>query len=293
MQYELYHHGILGMKWGIRRYQNKDGSLTEAGKKRYLNSDGTLTDEGLKKAQKDYSKFRNLSAWERHKKSDQYHSRYDFEGEYYDEHGRRIGTVVDKTLNAVVDQDYETIFDTPKMNRVLAEGWNNTDMIPLTKRGQEYLHSLENTKLSDTPENLRYEYLYSKVSDEDKRFMRENKEYSKYAFRYMEEIRNGMPKIDNPDDAYGVKLDKQIKEKVGDYYNGIAKTAKARSLFKEMHSATDNMLHKAKSRSEKAKALNEFRDAQNKLLDYSIKQLGYTPSDLTREYFYYLVLDSQ
>ena len=31
---ELYHHGILGMKWGIRRYQNKDGSLTPEGRKR-------------------------------------------------------------------------------------------------------------------------------------------------------------------------------------------------------------------------------------------------------------------
>ena len=31
----LAHHGILGQKWGIRRYQNKDGSLTAAGKKRY------------------------------------------------------------------------------------------------------------------------------------------------------------------------------------------------------------------------------------------------------------------
>lgn len=31
---DLYHWGIKGMKWGIRRYQNKDGSLTSAGRKR-------------------------------------------------------------------------------------------------------------------------------------------------------------------------------------------------------------------------------------------------------------------
>ena len=51
---EIYHHGIKGQKWGVRRFQNKDGSLTQAGKERYYvdndsstaitkNSDGSYT----------------------------------------------------------------------------------------------------------------------------------------------------------------------------------------------------------------------------------------------------------
>ncbi len=35
---ELYHHGIKGMRWGVRRFQKKDGSLTAAGKKRYYDT---------------------------------------------------------------------------------------------------------------------------------------------------------------------------------------------------------------------------------------------------------------
>lgn len=46
----IQHHGILGMKWGVRRYQNRDGSLTTAGKKRRRSLSSEDYHEDYKKA---------------------------------------------------------------------------------------------------------------------------------------------------------------------------------------------------------------------------------------------------
>lgn len=77
MENELYHHGVKGQKWGVRRYQNKDGSLTLAGKKRalkmqnqytelsnnkkYHDKSGNLTYEGRKKALRMKEKYSELT----------------------------------------------------------------------------------------------------------------------------------------------------------------------------------------------------------------------------------------
>lgn len=62
---ELYHHGILGQRWGVRRYQNKDGSLTSAGKARLSKKDtkwvnkksDKITETARKKSAKELNKY--------------------------------------------------------------------------------------------------------------------------------------------------------------------------------------------------------------------------------------------
>lgn len=60
---ELYHHGVKGQKWGVRKYQNPDGSLTPEGKKRYNKSYAKKIDDAIERRQKvDDSADRALSA---------------------------------------------------------------------------------------------------------------------------------------------------------------------------------------------------------------------------------------
>lgn len=62
---ELYHHGIKGMKWGIRRYQNPDGSLTSAGRKKYLSTDVISSNKTKEKLYVNRRKEKSNSSTER------------------------------------------------------------------------------------------------------------------------------------------------------------------------------------------------------------------------------------
>ena len=59
---ELYHYGIKGMKWGVRRYQNKDGSLTKEGMKRLTKeASNYYKQEAAKREQSSASRVREIN----------------------------------------------------------------------------------------------------------------------------------------------------------------------------------------------------------------------------------------
>ena len=117
---ELYHHGVLGQKWGVRRYQNADGSLTAAGRKRYLNDDGSLK-PNKKINYRDYAVNKTLSNVD--KKTDKIYTLSKNQKKYMDEAGNLTLKGGRETLPIGYDLSAERYKKAKKEREVYSKSW--------------------------------------------------------------------------------------------------------------------------------------------------------------------------
>lgn len=104
MNNELYHYGVKGQKWGVRRYQNKDGSLTAAGKKRVAKREAegkyAMTKREVKRAMK------KSSNEEFDKVYDEYQSEFRTNKKY-----NKLGKQSDKVAKELLAQDQQDLLN--------------------------------------------------------------------------------------------------------------------------------------------------------------------------------------
>lgn len=144
---ELTHHGIRGMRWGVRRYQNKDGSLTALGKRKY----GTKENFENAMADKKHNKAKKKSGSDISKLSDEElkakNARLTLEEEYY-RHKRNINT-----------------YNPPKKSKAkeFINNFAKNAIVPaINEAGKKYLGKFLDKSLSST-----FETINAKAKKED------------------------------------------------------------------------------------------------------------------------------
>lgn len=132
----LSHHGIKNQKWGQRRFQNKDGSLTPLGRirygvGRYQKEDGSLTRVGKKAIRKDIEKMKIPEKYKAYKKANE---------KYYDNPDKE-----DEVLSEVVKTKHTYDMSVYKMTNDFLNKYGNkrvSEVRELTAKGQEEVRRL-------------------------------------------------------------------------------------------------------------------------------------------------------
>ena len=155
MSYDyIYHHGIKGMRWGIRRFRNKDGSLTEAGKKRVRKEYKKTSDKAMSTLSRKYPKmyidsYNKAADYMNSKGIDKFNS--DQKNKYGDNYAKRSGYEDDymkffedrltKTLNQSLDDFYRSDPDVQKA-RDMVKKYNMTEWDDLARNNEAAINSI-------------------------------------------------------------------------------------------------------------------------------------------------------
>lgn len=145
---ELYHYGIKGQKWGVRRYQNPDGTLTAAGRKRISKEykkvsnrvSTKLSKSGNKRYLDSYNKaadymnevgINKFNSQQKKKYGDGYSKRSEYESDYMAFFDQQFAKYYNKSLNDFykTDSDY-------KKSKELVDKYNMTQWDELAKHNE-------------------------------------------------------------------------------------------------------------------------------------------------------------
>ena len=180
---ELYHFGIKDMHWGIRRYQNKDGSLTPAGRKRYglpSAAEERRIDKNNKRIEGNLSRMSN-------EELSKAVSRANLENKYAQQQGyRQKKTVTKDDLNRAVGEDISnTSRDLQNISQNSSNIARNMQNLKNRKEREKY-RDMDLSHMSD--EDLRREVNRLNLEQSYKDAVMRSQPYQKTASDYIESV---------------------------------------------------------------------------------------------------------